>query len=124
MINIEYCYYSIAKSQQDNNNKTIITTMLVIKRKLNLRRRQGSGVRDVISNVIKSMSNKVSAQKVSDAVLNGGTKLAGESVAKGAKLAAESLLKRAVNKKKKTKISQKINSIDALINGGSGIIYE
>ena len=98
--------------------------MLVIKRKLNFRRRQGSGVRDVISNVIKSMSNKVSAQKVSDAVLSGGAKLVGESVAKGAKLAGESLLKRAANKKKKTKISQKINSIDALINRGSGIIYQ
>ena len=77
--------------------------MLVIKRKLNLRRRQGSGLRDVISNVIKSMSNKVSAQKVADAVLNGGTKLASESAARGAKLAAESLLKRTVNKKKKRK---------------------
>ena len=55
--------------------------------------------------------------------MNGGAKLASESAARGAKLAAESLLKRAVNKEKKTKTSQKINSIDALING-SGIIYE
>ena len=97
--------------------------MLVIKRKLNLRRRQGSGVRDVISNVIKSMSNKVSAQRVAEAVLDGGVKLASESAVRGTKLAAESLLKRAVDKKKKTKAAQKINTIDALING-SGIIYE
>ena len=97
--------------------------MLVLKRKLNLRRRQGSGLRDVIANVIKSMPNKVSAQKVADAVLNGGVTLAVESAVKGAKLAAESVLKRTVDKKKKNKAAQKINTIDGLING-SGIIYE
>ena len=102
--------------------------MLIIRRQLKTRQRRvrrGDGLSDVIGNTIKSLANKITGQKVVDAVVNGGTKIAGESAAKGAKLAAESIAQKiyAKNKKTKNKKSARVDTIHALING-SGIIYE
>ena len=93
--------------------------------------RQRYGGDNIFSNVIKHIANKVTAQKVVDAVVNGGIKGVGEVAAKGTKLAAESALKRVLpqnnnnnnNNKQKTNKKQKIDTVTALING-SGIIYD
>ena len=101
--------------------------MLIITRQLQSRQRKQpyySGG-NVLTNIIKSIANKVTAQKVVDAVVDGGVKVAGETAAKGAKLVAESALKRVLpqnNNKKNTK-KQKFDTVNALING-SGIIYD
>ena len=91
--------------------------MLIIKRLQSTRRRRrrgvgGSGLRNIIGNTIKSVANKITAQKVADAVVNGGVKLA-----------TEEALKRTFAKKKKKKQSESVDTLNALING-SGIIYE
>ena len=101
--------------------------MLIIKRRLRTGHRQRYGGSNIFTNVIKQIANKVTAQKVVDAVVNGGVKAAGEAAAKGTKLAAEAALKRVFpqnnnNNKQKNK-RQKIDTVTALING-SGIIYE
>ena len=99
--------------------------MLIINRRLQTGHRQRYGGSNIFSNVIKHIANKVSAQKVLDAVVNGGIKGVGEVAAKGTKLAAESALKRVLpqNNKQKTNKKQKIDTVTALING-SGIIYD
>ena len=102
--------------------------MLIINRRLQTGHRQRYGGSNIFSNVIKHIANKVTAQKVVDAVVNGGIKGVGEVAAKGTKLAAESALKRVLpqnnnNNKQKTNKKQKIDTVTALING-SGIIYD
>ena len=102
--------------------------MLIIKRKLRTGHRQRYGGGNIFTDIIKQIANRVTAQKVVAAVVNGGVKAAGEAAAKGTKLAAEAALKRVFpqnnnnNNKQKNK-RQKIDTVTALING-SGIIYE
>ena len=101
--------------------------MLIIKRQLQTRQRQHpyySGG-NAFTNIIKSIANKVTAQKVVDTVVNGGIKVAGETAAQGAKLAAVSALKRVLpqNNKHKNNKKQKFDTVDAIING-SGIIND
>ena len=100
--------------------------MLVIKRRLRTGHRQRYGGGNIIANLIKQIANKVTAQKVVDAVVNGGIKVAGETAVKGVKSAAESALKRVLPKQQNNKPSnkkRKIDTVTALING-SGIIYD
>lgn len=93
--------------------------MLIIRRQPKIRRRQrrrgfgGDGLHNIIGNTIKSIANKITAQKVADAVVNGGIKSA-----------TELAVKRAFEKKpEKKKQSPRIDTLNALVNG-SGIIYE
>ena len=97
--------------------------MLIIRRRLQTRQRHRHGG-NLFANVIKSIVNKISAQKVVDAVVNGGARVAGEAAAKGAKSAAELALKRVSTQNNKPKNKkQRIHSVNALFKG-SGIIYE
>ena len=102
--------------------------MLIIKRTLRTgHRQQRYRGGNVFTNIIKRIANKVTAQKVVDAVVNGGIRAAGDAAAKGTKFVAESALKRVLpqqqqNNKSKNK-NRKIDTVTALING-SGIIYD
>ena len=101
--------------------------MLVIKRRLRTGHRQRYGCGNIIANLIKQIANKVTAQKVVDAVVNGGIRVAGETAVKGVKSATESALKRVLPKQqqnnKPSNKKRKIDTVTALING-SGIIYD
>ncbi|MEO1894891.1 MAG: hypothetical protein ABGX32_01315, partial [Methylococcales bacterium] len=84
----------------------------------------------VMGHVINSIANKVTGQKVAEALVDGSANLITKAANKGSQVAAEAIAKRVVDsintksKKKKNKNSSpRIDTIGALING-SGILYD
>ena len=95
--------------------------MLIVKP---LRSHRGNGLGAIIGNTIKNSikntANKITAQKVADAVVHGGVKLAANTAKKGVDLAVKRVF---AEKKKKKASGKRVDTINALING-SGIIYD
>ena len=95
--------------------------MLVLKRRRKTYR-GGSFGRvglNFLSNVFKKKIKQITAQKIADAVVDGGVKIAANTAKKGVEVAVNKIFE----KKKKKSSGKRFDTIDGLING-SGIIYE
>ena len=74
---------------------------------------------NVLKNVFKKKVSGFTAQKIADAVVDGGVKIAANTAKKGLETAVNKIFE----KKKKKPSGKRFNTIDGIING-SGIIYE